>query len=133
MYGRNVRVYSLAKDGNTKISEHFKVSEFACSDGSDTVFISDDLIKVLENIRNHFESPVTVISGYRTDYHNRRINGAKFSQHKYGMAADIVVKNVPANDVQNYIDEIWGDTYGMGIADRYTHIDVRNNRARWYY
>lgn len=133
MYGRKVCVYSLARDGETKVSDHFKVKEFACSDGSDTVFISEDLIKVLENIRNHFESPVDVTSGYRTDYHNRRIGGAKYSQHKYGMAADIVVRGVCPKAVQNYIDEVWPDCYGMGISDNYTHIDVRHNRARWHY
>ena len=35
----SVRTYSNSKDGNTKVSKNFKVKEFSCKDGSDTVKI----------------------------------------------------------------------------------------------
>ena len=31
----SVKTYSLAKDGDTKLSENFTVQEFRCKDGSD--------------------------------------------------------------------------------------------------
>jgi hypothetical protein len=31
--------YSLAKDGNKKLSANFSVKEFKCNDGSDTILI----------------------------------------------------------------------------------------------
>lgn len=37
MNGAAVKVYSKTKDGGTALSAHFKVREFACSDGTDTV------------------------------------------------------------------------------------------------
>lgn len=43
MNGAIVKVYSKAKDGGTALSAHFKVREFACHDGTDTVFISSEL------------------------------------------------------------------------------------------
>lgn len=48
MNGATVKVYSLAKDGSKQLSAHFKVREFACSDGSDAVFISPELVEILK-------------------------------------------------------------------------------------
>lgn len=57
MNGAIVKVYSKAKDGGTALSAHFKVREFACHDGTDTVFISSELVGILEKIRVHFGKP----------------------------------------------------------------------------
>ena len=35
----SIEAYSILKNGNKKLSEHFKVREFGCKDGSDPVFI----------------------------------------------------------------------------------------------
>ena len=94
MNGAIVKVYSKAKDGGTALSAHFKVREFACSDGTDTVFVSPDLVGVLEKIRVHFGEPVIVNSGYRTEAKNKAVGGAAYSQHKYGMAAEIQIAGV---------------------------------------
>ena len=40
MNGATVKVYSKAKDGSKALSANFKVREFACSDGTDTIFIA---------------------------------------------------------------------------------------------
>lgn len=133
MNGREVRVYSLAKDGNKKLSTNFKVREFRCKDGTDTIFISDVLIAVLQNVRDHFGKAVTISSGYRTDNHNKACGGASYSQHKYGMAADIKVSGVNAKDVYSYLDDKYPDCYGLGLDKNYVHIDVRTNRSRWVY
>ena len=85
-------MYSILKNGNEKLSEHFKVREFYCRDGSDPVFIDTALVKVLEKIRTHFGKPVTITSGFRTaSWNAKQKNAAKFSQHLYGKAADIQV------------------------------------------
>lgn len=36
----DVKVYSLKAEGSRQITEHFRVYEFACKDGSDVVFVS---------------------------------------------------------------------------------------------
>ena len=38
-----IKAYSLAKDGNKKLSANFAVKEFRCKDGSDPIFIDDEL------------------------------------------------------------------------------------------
>src|SRR5699024_11125614 len=87
-----VKSYSAKKDGSTCLSANFRVKEFACKDGSDTVLISDELVALLQAIRDHFGAAVTIHSGYRTESYNAspQVNGSKNSQHCKGTAADIV-------------------------------------------
>ena len=77
-----MEAYSILKNGNQKLSEHFKVRVFYCRDGSDPVFIDTALVEVLEKIRVHFGKPVTITSGFRTaSWNAKQKNAAKFSQH----------------------------------------------------
>ena len=74
---QDVKVYSLAGEGAAQLSEHFKVREFRCRDGSDPVFVSPRLVEALEAVRAHFGAPVTVTSGYRTVGHNAATAGSR--------------------------------------------------------
>ena len=67
--------YSKAKDGNKRLSAHFKVKEFACRDGSDAVLVAPRLVMVLESIRTHFGSAVVINSAYRTPQYNAKVGG----------------------------------------------------------
>jgi len=131
MNGANVKAYSKAKDGTKKLSANFKVREFACSDGTDVIFISQELVDVLQKIRNRFGKAVTVTSGYRTPAHNKKVGGAAYSQHLYGTAADITVKGVKPKDVAAYAETLLPNTGGIGIYSTFTHIDVRKVKSRW--
>ena len=131
MNGSTVKVYSRAKDGLTALSPHFKVREFACSDGTDTVFVSPALVSVLEKIRVHFGKPVTINSGYRTETKNKSVGGSQYSQHKYGLAADITIKGVSPVKVAEYAETLLPNTGGIGIYNTFTHIDVRKTKSRW--
>lgn len=128
-----VRTYSLAKDGEKQLSPHFKVREFRCRDGSDKILIDDDLIKILEMIRERFGKPVTVTSGYRTATYNRACGGASKSQHLYGTAADIVISGVDPLKVCQYAETLMPKSGGIGwyVGSRFSHIDVRATRSRW--
>ena len=46
-----MEAYSILKNGNEKLSEHFKVREFYCHDGSDPVFIDTALVEVAADIQ----------------------------------------------------------------------------------
>lgn len=131
MNGSSVRVYSKKKFGDMKVSANFKVSEFSCIDGTDTVFISPDLISILQSVRTHFNSTVTISSGYRTETHNKKVGGAEFSQHKYGTAADITVRGKSPQQVYDYVNSIMPTRGGLGLYKKFVHIDVRDNKARW--
>ena len=126
-----VKTYSVKKDGNTYLAENFKVKEFACNDGSDTVLISDDLVELLQKIRDHFGVAVVINSGYRTSTYNKKVGGATNSQHVKGTAADIVVKGVDPLTVGQYVEYIMPDHGGIGVYQTFTHVDVRTSRSRW--
>ena len=131
MNGDRVQVWSNAKNGAVKLSAKFKVSEFACKDGSDTVFISQDLVTVLQKIRDHFGKPVIITSAYRNDAYNKKVGGAEYSQHKYGKAADFFIIGVSPATIAAYAEMIMPNMGGIGIYSGFVHVDVRTARARW--
>lgn len=131
MNGANVKVYSKIKDGSKNITANFKVREFACQDGTDTIFISYDLVSLLQKVRTHFGKPVTINSAYRTESHNKAVGGASYSQHKYGLAADIVVSGVTPANVAKYVESLIPKTGGIGLYKNFVHVDVRAGRSRW--
>ncbi len=112
----------------TKLSKHFDSEEFACRDGCGRDDITPELIHVLERVRNHFDKTVQVTSGVRCLEHNRRQGSKDTSQHVKGLAADIVVKGVDPKQVADFLKEHPG---GLGRYTTFTHIDMRNRKARW--
>ena len=75
-----IREYSMTRDSTRQLSPSFRVREFACK-GSDVVLIDDELVVLLQCIREHFGKPVHITSGYRTTEHNAAVGGSKSSQH----------------------------------------------------
>ena len=131
MAGQVVKVYSKAKEGNVKLSKNFTVKEFACSDGTDTVFISLALVNLLQKIRDHFGKAVIINSAYRTEAHNKSIGGATYSQHKYGLAADIHINGVTPKEIAAYVETLMPSSGGIGTYKSFVHVDVRQVKSRW--
>lgn len=126
-----VHAYSKAKEGNVKLSNNFKLSEFACKDGSDVIFVAPDLVDLLQKIRNHFGKPVVINSAYRTVSYNKQVGGATYSQHLYGTAADIRITGVAPKEVAAYAETLLAGTGGIGIYNNFVHVDVRKEKSRW--
>jgi uncharacterized protein YcbK (DUF882 family) len=126
-----IKAYSKKKDGNKKLSVNFKVKEFACTDGTDPIFIATELVSVLQKIRTHFGKTVTITSAYRTPSKNKNCGGTTYSQHLYGTAADIKVKGVTPKKVAAYAEKLLSKSGGIGIYKTFTHIDVRSKKSRW--
>ena len=126
-----IKAYSKAKDGNKKLSTNFRVREFACTDGSDPIFIDSDLVNVLQKVRTHFGKSVTITSAYRTPTRNKTVGGTTYSQHLYGTAADIKVSGVSPKKVAQYVEKLLPNSGGIGIYSTFTHVDVRKTKSRW--
>lgn len=126
-----IKAYSKAKDGNKELSTNFRVKEFACTDGSDPIFIDSDLVNILQQIRTHFGKSVTITSAYRTPTRNKAIGGATYSQHLYGRAADIKVKGIAPKKVSAYAETLLKNRGGIGTYSTFTHIDTRATKSRW--
>jgi len=116
----------------SKLSKNFSTDEFVCHCGyCDYSIVSHELIDVLQDVRDHFDTTVSILSGIRCKEHNTEVGGAKRSQHLLGTAADITVKGVSHLLVQEYLLSLYPDKYGIGKYKSFTHVDVRKNRARW--
>lgn len=133
MFDLTVRTYSVKKSGDDRLSSNFRVKEFASHDGADTVLIDDDLVYILQRIRDRFQRPVTISSGYRTPAYNGLIGGSSSSNHVKGKAADIQVKGVNPAIVGMYAESL--NVGGLGlyayIQGGFCHIDTRSVKYRW--
>ena len=132
-----IKEYSLRREGARQLSPSFRVREFACKD-SDVVLLDEELVVLLQCIREHFGKPVHITSGYRTAAHNAAVGGSKSSQHLLGRAADIQVQGVSVEDVAAYAESLmpaWGGVgrypVKAGRAKGWVHVDTRPNKSRW--
>ena len=123
-----VRTYSRKADGGKALTPNLKVEEFACRDGSDVILISEELVTLLQKIRDHFKRSMEICSGYRTESYNQKVGGAAKSQHMLGMAADIAIAGISPLEVAEFLQPASG---GIGVYPTFTHVDVRAGRARW--
>lgn len=133
-----IQAYSLSKEGYKQLRPHFRVREFRCRDGSDPVFVDDELVALLQQIRQHFGTPLTITSAYRTPAHNKACGGAAYSQHLYGRAADFKIAGVGPDTVAAYAETLLPGRGGIGVyppktgrAEGWVHIDTRASKSRW--
>lgn len=123
-----------------KLTQNFALEEFACKDGTP---VPDEylenvtvLAQNLQVLRDHLNIPVLITgSGYRTPSHNKKINGAKNSQHLYAKAADINVNGHAPAELAIIIEELITSGKmkqgGVGIYKNFVHYDIRGTKARW--
>ena len=123
-----------------RLTDNFKLSEFKCRDGSDVPDLYMENVQLLaENLqvlRDHIGKPIRVISGYRSPEYNKKIGGAKKSQHMLAKAADIKISGVSPKEVKAIIVSLIKEgkmhSGGVGLYTTFTHYDVRGRNARWY-
>ena len=124
------------KAAGVPASAHFKLSEFKCKDGTAVpakyYANCQKLMNLLEEIRAACGNrAITITSGYRTESYNKKVDGAKQSQHLYAAAADIKVSGKSASEVYKLCDRLVGSRGGVGKYSTFTHVDVRGHKARW--
>lgn len=126
-----VKTYSLKRQGGNKLTAHFRIREFKCNDGSDTILIDEKLAKLLEQLRTWAGGSIRITSAYRTPVYNKRIGGATNSQHTKGTAADIVVTGKDPAAVAKFAQAIGAGGVGHYTAQKFTHVDTRPGRSYW--
>lgn len=128
---KTIIVNDLERLRMSKISKNFSRKEFACHCGCGFSAVDVELLEVLEVVRKKFNSPVKVNSACRCETHNDNIGGSYGSKHKQGIAADIVVRGISPSGVYEFLDNYQPNKYGVGKYDNFTHIDIRERKARW--
>lgn len=124
-----------------KLSKNLSLSEVTKSgqairlgiDNSPTTEHLENLKAVAENIfqpiREHFNKPIFVSSGYRSQALNAAIGGAKNSQHSKGEALDLdndAVESPTNREIFDYIRE--NLDFDQLIGEAY---DKKNNTFAW--
>lgn len=127
----SIVAYSLTQNGTVYLSKNFRVREFRCRDGTDPIFVDLELVDILQKVRDHFDKAVAITSAFRTASHNKSVNGAAYSQHLYGRAADIKVSGVSPKDVAAYLETLLPNRGGIGVYSTWVHVDTRPVKARW--
>ena len=129
-----------AKGMTMKLTENFSLHEFRCRDGSDVPdeYMENvkELAENLQVLRDKIGKPITVISGYRSPEYNKKIDGARRSQHMLAKAGDLIVKGMTPDEVKAEIVQLIKDGKmkkgGVGLYTHFTHYDVRGFNRRWY-
>lgn len=135
-------------------SEHFAITDFISESDTDAVANGvpytyweniQTVMDRLEVVRKSIgDKDIIIRSGYRSAKYNSQVGGAKNSQHLYGKAVDIYVKDriISCSDLANtiYFDEaikpLFGG-YGLG-SDTNVHVDIRERKdptkpTIWWY
>lgn len=126
----SIKTYIKGKP--VQLSKNFKSTEFDCHGANccKETQIDDQLVEYLQKIREHFNKPVKISSGYRCKTHNARVGGASKSNHMYGQAADTIVTGVAPIEVARYAESI--GVLGIGVYNTFVHIDTRKTKYFWY-
>jgi uncharacterized protein YcbK (DUF882 family) len=122
-----------------QVTKNFKLSELEFSDPipAEKIASATELLQNLQIIRDHFQRPIVIISGYRSPERNAAVGGADKSQHLEAKAADIKIAGVPTEEIYNRIDKLISQGKikqgGLGkyVKSGFVHYDVRGTKARW--
>ena len=122
-----------------KLQKNFNLSEFACKDGTPVPEKYIDNVKEvarnLQIIRDYIGEPIRINSAYRTPTYNKRIGGAKASQHLTASAADITCKSLTPKQLKAKVEKLIKEKKltigGIGLYPGFIHVDIRKVYARW--
>lgn len=123
-------------------SKNLTWKELACKDGTPypTKWINTRALEVsdsFEIIRAAFgNKPIRILSAYRSPAHNKKIGGARHSQHMNGRALDLMPpEGVNVLEFFNVIKKFAKETKirGIGLYGTFVHIDTRpsDNLVVW--
>lgn len=123
------------------LSENFTYKEFEESETADKLGIDNtikrDLIRnnikelvfhILQPLRDKFDVPIHINSGYRCLKLNAAIGGVPSSQHVMGQAADIVVEGKKPIEVAEMIVEMGLPYDQIGLYDTFVHVSVSSRQ-----
>lgn len=129
-------IYWDKLDPDTKLSDHFKQSEFSCQCNYPECIqqkVSKELLRRLENFRGAAGKPLTVTSGFRCQKHQEdlaknKVNTvvASKSQHELGTAADVANSSLMVSELMDLAKKVGFES--IGYAFNFLHVDLRPKR-----
>lgn len=90
----------------------------------------------LQKLRTRLGKPLIINSAYRSEAHNRRVGGAKASQHRLARAFDIRMDNHNPHQFERIARECGFTGFGHYPKSGFMHIDIgparRWNDGAWF-
>ena len=114
------------------LTKNLSRHEFACKCGCGFDTMDWETVTLVQALCDRFNTKVLVHSGCRCTTYNRKVGGAKDSQHIKGRAMDISLEGVSPETVYEYLDRWNKDNLGLGLYKTFVHVDTRSSgKARW--
>jgi uncharacterized protein YcbK (DUF882 family) len=123
------------------LSENFTYKEFEESEKAEKLGIDNtikhDMIRnnikelvfnILQPLRDKFDVPIHINSGYRCLKLNNALGGVASSQHVMGQAADIIVEGKKPIEVAEMIVEMGLPYDQIGLYDTFVHVSVSSRQ-----
>jgi len=125
MKNRSMTAYASGKAGRSSFKLAHSRVKVSC--------LKPELVTLLRKIERHYGKDVIITSGYRSKSYNRRVGGARNSQHMHCRAADIRVPGVSKKALASYARKLSG-VGGVGTYCRssFVHVDVGPKR-NWHW
>ncbi len=110
------------KKERQKLSKNFYQDEFACKCGCGSNAIDSKLVRLLQEVRDEFGSPMKITSAVRCIKHNKAVGGVDFSTHLYGFASDIYCKD--AHLRYRLLPILFSKFKRIGVYSDFFHVDI---------
>ena len=108
---------------------YFNYSEFDSPDVQGSGQMMDKtLLEMLDEVRDKFDKPIHITSGFRTPAHNEAVGGVETSSHLKGLAVDIACnKSTDRFDLINCLLDVGFSR--IGIASSFIHADIDTDKS----
>lgn len=116
--------------------KYFNYSEFDSPDVQGSGQLMDKtLLEMLDDVREKFDKPIRINSGFRTPQHNEEVGGVESSSHLKGLAVDIACNNSKDRfDLINCLLDVGFSR--IGVAKSFIHADIdpdKSSGVMWMY
>jgi uncharacterized protein YcbK (DUF882 family) len=116
--------------------KYFNYSEFDSPDVQGSGQLMDKtLLQMLDDVRDKYDKPIHITSGFRTPQHNEEVGGVETSSHLKGLAVDISCTNSKDRfDLINCLLDVGFSR--IGVAKTFIHADIDPDKIQcviWTY
>ena len=113
-------------------SEHFSTKELTCKCGCNTCEMNERFMEQLEALREYLGFPLVLNSAYRCIKHPVEAVKEKGGFHTLGRAVDIKCSDSTTRYKIISAAPRFGFR-GIGVSDKFIHLDNRNKAVMWLY
>ena len=106
----------------------FSPREIACK-GTGQLLVDEDALDKLQALRDALGKPLVLTSAYRSPEHNKRVGGAKNSQHMRGIAFDVRMENHDPQAFEAAARAVGFTGFGYYPRSGFMHIDLGPARS----